>query len=82
MTDHLPSKGTTKDKVWLGMETPGDSWILTKAMDAADVIGPWLPRWLAWVLSVPFVVIFVLLLPFLEFAVRWLVTPRRYWERP
>jgi hypothetical protein len=57
-----------------------DSRIFDGLVKLADTCEPWLPLWLVWALFVPFVLA-VILGCCLEFAVRFAITPTKYYRQ-
>jgi hypothetical protein len=70
----------SSNRKYLGMETPGDALVMEGAGWLAHELEPWLPKWL-WTVLVCVLIVPVTMLACVEYVLRWLVTPRRYWER-
>lgn len=51
-------------------------WLL----DVADVVEPWLPVWLGWLLIVPLIVA-AAMGSAVEYVGRFLFTPKKYWRK-
>lgn len=56
-----------------------DLWIFAAGDDLVTAVVPYLPVWLSYVLAVPFWAVLALLCA-VEYALRLLLTPAKYWN--